>query len=390
MYATFRQPTLARTLADLNRAIDRRGTLPVLQNARIAISGDLASFYATDLERSVSIDLIADGAVDASGAGRTTFPVREALAFAKSTAKDSGVRISIGDDGVTLSNGAGASTILPAIDTDEMPVIAPIGDRIAEVDGPGFLAALKRTLVCAATDETRPILTGVHVKIVGSSSSTDGGVIELAAADNYRIAVQGIEAEWLADDIDPFTVIGAGLKSALAVLKGADVIAIHRTDAVSRYIDLIAASWAKGYGGGNVRVSCRLIDGQYPNYQSILPVSTDYSTTFETAAFAAAVKSIRPAAKEVANVVRLVANGRIEITAGTATASVLAATSGLDQDDPNAAALIAFNVKYLADALATLGDRGRMSMNDPLQPAVFTSDAIEHYRTVLMPVRVKS
>jgi DNA polymerase-3 subunit beta len=374
MQATILAADLKAALTSINRAVSKRSTLPIMANVHITIGLDHVTLYATDLETAVQVDIPAE----TDDLGSFTMPARRTLDFVKSADKDDSIIVALLEGNpatgtgysVALRHGR-ASITLPVIPAEEYPIVQELGPVIADIDGPAFLAAIKRALVFSADDEARPILHGVNFKPAA-------GAIVLASADNYRLQTSGVDSHWLAPDFDPFTVDASSLKIALAILRGADVIELHRQPTNHRGRMLL------GLVAGDVRVLCRIIDGTYPNYEPVIPASFTVCSSFDVDDLTAAVQSIRTAAKEDADRVDVSINGALELRTAGASAVIPAVTSGMD--DPYGLALVTLNVGYLANALTTMSGIGRIHWNGPMSPIMLTSD-IDSYRAVIMPVR---
>jgi DNA polymerase-3 subunit beta len=368
MNATVSQPTLKSALTDVSRAVNKRSTLPVLSNVHVTIDVDHVTLYATDLETAVQVAIPAE----TSGTGPTSFtmPARRALDFVKSADKFDSIIIDPLADAVALRHGR-ASVTLPTIASDEYPVVSDIGPAFAEVDGPAFIAAMRRALICASSDDVRPILAAVHF-------APAAGAIVLASADNYRLQTSGIDVSWIAPDVEPFTVNVDSCRIAATVLKSADIVTLHRMPANT------LGAMRRAIVAGDVRIVGRIIDGTFPNYESVIPRSFNVSSSFDVSDLSAAVKSVRTAARDDADRVDVSLNGSLELRTSGASAVVSAVTSGLD--DPYGMALVTLNVGYLADALSTMSGTGRLWWNGPLSPIMLT-DETDGYRTVVMPVR---
>jgi DNA polymerase-3 subunit beta len=376
MYCTIDAATLKSALTESNRAVSKRTTLPVLANVRAEVTDRGLTLTTTDLEQAVVLTIPID---DDAEAGAVTFPCRAALDFAKVAPKGSSVRLErLSDTGVRLQHAAGGIT-LGAIDADEYPVITTNGTATFTFDGPAFIGAIGRVIVSADDDEARSILTGTCFTL------RSDGAVEIAAADNYRIGVERVRpVNANGADVEPFVVPARCLKTLAAVGKRWPqvYVILHRN--ANRVI----------FGCDDQSVVSRLIDGTFPNYQSILPVSWAVSSRFDAAAFMSALKMVQPVAAACANVVRLYANSSLAVSAHlpypqqdgaqSASSDIPAET---DLPDGMEGAEIAANLRYLSDTVGTMAGRVTLTMNDRLAPMGFTCDAYPDYRVVVMPVR---
>ena len=135
----------------------------------------------------------------------------------------------------------------------------------------------------------------------------------------------------------------------------------------------------------------RLIDGQFPNYQQVLPASHASHAEFDREELLRAVRPAALIASSSANIVKLQVGGDSAGLTVTATAEVgdyAGDVEGTVEGDPTT---IAFNARYLADVLGNVGaDRFSLELNGPLSPGVFRPVGDADYVHVVMPVRTTS
>src|SRR5215210_6535850 len=176
------QENLARGLSVVSRAVSTRSTLPVLANVLLKTEDAGLKLTATNLE--IGITYWVPGKIDSDGA--TTVPAKLLTDYVN--ALQGGERVDLElTAGETLHLRAGRSeSHIKGIDADEFPAIQTAGERPTTRIAQNVLRqALEETAFAAASDEARPILTGVLARFEGST-------VTLAAADNYRIAVKTI------------------------------------------------------------------------------------------------------------------------------------------------------------------------------------------------------
>src|SRR5688500_15854721 len=175
------QENLARGLQVVSRAVSGRSTLPVLANVLLRTEDAGLKLTATNLE--IGITAWVPGKID--GEGTLTVPAR--LITDVVNGLPSGERVDMEAEGSSLRIKAGRfQTHLRGIDAEEFPVIPSPGERPTTRVSQGALRkALSEVAFAAATDEARPILTGVLTRLSGDR-------VTLAAADNYRIAVKSL------------------------------------------------------------------------------------------------------------------------------------------------------------------------------------------------------
>jgi DNA polymerase-3 subunit beta len=366
------QENLARGLSVVSRAVSSRSTLPVLANVLLKTEDAGLKLTATNLE--IGITYWVPGKIESDGA--TTVPARLLTDLVNSLPSGDRVDLDL-QPGDTLHLKSGRfETNIKGIDADEFPAIQAAGERPTTRIAQNVLRrALAEVTFAAASDEARPILTGVLARF-------EGDQLTLAAADNYRIAVRTIPvldavpdtsvviparalnelARVLADVDDPVEVVLAGGRNqVLFHLEGVDLVS-------------------------------RLIDGQFPNYQQVLPQTHSTRAVLDREELLRAVRPAALIAHESANIVKLQVGGDgeagITVSANAEVGDHVGAVEATVEGDGTT---IAFNARYLADVLTNVDvDQFALELNGPLSPGVFKPIGDDHYIHVVMPVRTTS
>ena len=245
------QENLARGLQVVSRAVSSRSTLPVLANVLLRTEDAGLKLTATNLE--IGITAWVPGKIDSEGA--LTVPAR--LFTDLVAGLPAGERVDLEADGDTrcASSAGRYQTHLRGIDAEEFPVIPSPGERpTTRVSQKELKRALSEVVFAAATDEARPILTGVLTRFSGDR-------LTLAAADNYRIAVRSLP---ILDPVEDTSLVVPARSYAelMRVLTDTD-------DPVE--IMLASSKSQILFHVEGVDLVSRLIDGQFPNYQQVLP-----------------------------------------------------------------------------------------------------------------------
>src|SRR6186997_423581 len=366
------QENLARGLQVVSRAVSSRSTLPVLANVLLRTEDAGLKLTATNLE--IGITYWVPGKIETDGA--TTVPARLLTDLVSSLPSSERVDLELqGADTLHVRAGRFA-THVKGIDADEFPTIQTAGERpTTRVSQKVLKRALDETVFAAASDEARPILTGVLARF-------EGDKLTLAAADNYRIAVKTIPildavpetsvviparalnelARILSDVDDPVEVVLAG---------GRNQILFHLDG-----IDLVS----------------RLIDGQFPNYQQVVPQTHTTRAILDREELLRAVRPAALIAHESANIVKLQVSSDgepgITVSANAEVGDLVGQVEAAVEGDGTT---IAFNARYLADVLTNVdADQFALELNGPLSPGVFKPIGDDQYIHVVMPVRTTS
>jgi DNA polymerase-3 subunit beta len=366
------QENLARGLSVVSRAVSSRSTLPVLANVLLKTEDAGLKLTATNLE--IGITYWVPGKIDEDGA--TTVPAKLLTDLVNSLPPGDKVELEV-TAGDTLHVKAGRfQTHIKGIDAEEFPAIQTAGERPTTRIAQNVLRrALAETAFAAASDEARPILTGVLARF-------EGDQLTLAAADNYRIAVKTVP---ILDPVPETSVVipARALNELSRILADVDdpvevVLAAGRNQVLFHLdgIDLVS----------------RLIDGQFPNYQQVMPQTHATRAVLDREELLRAVRPAALIAHESANIVKLQiggdGDGGITVSAnaevGDHVGQVEAAVEG---DDTT----IAFNARYLADVLTNVAaEQFALELNGPLSPGVFKPIGDDQYVHVVMPVRTTS
>ncbi|MBA3307971.1 MAG: DNA polymerase III subunit beta [Chloroflexi bacterium] len=365
------QENLARGLSVVSRAVSTRSTLPVLANVLLRTENAGLKLTATNLE--IGITSWVPGRIDSDGT--LTVPAR--LIADVVAGLPAGERVDLTVEGTTLRLKAGRyQTHLRGIDAEEFPVIPTAGDRpTTRVSQRLLRQALSEVAFAAASDEARPILTGVLTKLVGDR-------LTLAAADNYRIAVKDLP---LLQPVEE-TILVVPARSYLELMR-----ILNDTDDPVDIMLASSKSQVLFHVEGTELVS-RLIDGQFPNYQQVLPTSHSCRAVVERDELLKAVRLSALIASSAANVVRLRVGepGSSAITIAAA-ADVGDAEGEVEAAIEGEAVTIAFNARYLTEALQNVdGDQLALEFSGPLSPGVIKPVDDPDYVHVIMPVRTPS
>jgi DNA polymerase-3 subunit beta len=365
------QENLARGLSVVSRAVSSRSTLPVLANVLLRTEDAGLKLTATNLE--IGITYWVPGKIETDGA--TTVPARLLTDLVGSLPASERVDLELqGADTLHLRCGRFA-THVKGIDADEFPTIQTAGERpTTRISQKVLKRALEETIFAAASDEARPILTGVLARF-------EGDKLTLAAADNYRIAVRTI------DVLDPVEAVSVVIPArALAELGR---ILTDTDDPVE--LVLAQARNQVLFHLEGVDIVSRLIDGQFPNYQQVLPASHASRAEFDREELLRAVRPAALIASSSANIVKLQVGGDGSGVTVTATAEVGDYSGDVEAAVEGDPTTIAFNARYLADVLGNVGgDRFSLELNGPLSPGVFRPVGDDGYVHVVMPVRTTS
>ena len=360
------QENLARGLQVVTRAVSTRSTLPVLNNVLLRTEDGGLKLTATNLE--IGMTYWVPGKVDTGGS--MTVPARLLTDIVAGLPANERVDLELQAQDTLHIQAGRFETRVKGIDAEEFPAIPTAGERpTTRVPQNALRQALGEVTFAAATDEARPILTGVLAKF-------EGDKLTLAAADNYRIAVKTLT---ILDPVEETSVVvpARSLHELSRVLSDTDdpvdiVLSPSRNQILFHIegFDLVS----------------RLIDGQFPNYQQVLPKGFTTKAIVDRDQLLAAVRLASLIASSSANIVKLHVGKESEIGV-----TVSAAADVGDNKVEGDGTTIAFNARYLLDVLANVdADQFSIELNGPLSPGVFRPVTDSQYTHVVMPVKTTS
>lgn len=376
MKAIVLQENLARGLNIVSRAVSPRSTLPVLANVLLATDEGRLRLSATNLEMGITCWIGARIEEE----GSTTVPARTFSDLVNALTGEQ-VALSLDVSTQTLNVRCGPSnTDIKCIDAQEFPPLpAPELDNAIRINVAEFKEMVHQVAFAASTDEARPVLQGVLIQV-------DGEQITLAAADGFRLSVRKANLS------QPAAQSVSVIVPARALNELARIIA----DGENELLMLVP----KGRGQvifrcGDVELVSQIIEGTYPDYQSIIPRSYQTRTLVSTAALLKACKQAEIFAREGINEARLNIKpasdpslpGEVEVTAfseetGKSETVLEAAVEGKGL-------LIAFNVKFLREILEVIKTPNvALEMNTSQTPGVIRPVGGDDFVHVIMPMRL--
>ena len=375
------QENLSRGLGVVGRAVATRATLPVTQNVLLSVDQSMLKLSATNLE--VAITTWTGAMIEEEGA--ITVPARLLTEFISSLPNDKiDLEVKPGTGVLQLTCARSHATI-HGTDASEFPPIPTVEDGVAaQIDPLALKSAISRVAFAAATEESRPVLTGVEMKLEGDKFS-------LAAADGFRLAVH-------------HGVLLAPVESEIKVIIPARTLnELNRLLSDQEEPVEIMMTPAKGQimfrlrGGETVEVVSQLLQGAFPNYEQLIPDRHDTRAVFDLPAVLRAVRTAAIFARDGSNIIRLeLVPGNGDGEHGKVIVSARSEEVGDNEDEVDAESIegeagkIAFNSRYLLDVLSVL-ERGKVALETTTSssPGVFKPIESDDYIHVVMPMFVQ-
>ena len=381
MKITCLQENLSRGLAVVGRAVANRATLPVIHNVLLSVDQSMLKLSATNLEIAMTTWV----GVKIEEEGSITVPARLLSEFVNSLPNDPiNLQLDEGSGLLEISSGSSKAHI-NITDASEFPPIPTVDDGIAaEVDPLVLRSAITRVAFAAATEESRPVLTGVELKL-------DESKFTMAAADGFRLAVHhGALLKPVPEEMS--VIIPARTMNELnrLISDREEPVEILMTPAKGQVMFRIR-------GGDTVEIVSQLLQGTFPNYEQLIPQSYTTRAVMDLPTVLRAARTASIFARDGSNIIRMhlmpaeadTEPPKVEISARSEEVGDNEDTVDLDEIEGEEGK-IAFNSRYLLDVLSVL-EKGKVALETTTSssPGVFKPTDSDDYIHVVMPMFVQ-
>jgi DNA polymerase-3 subunit beta len=321
----------------------------------LTLTGNQLVVTGTDLDITVRTTVDVVGHED----GSTVVPARLIVDAVRSL-EVGAVTVASGDENVEISLGR-AKFSLRTFSVVDYPNLPPITGALTAVPALDLIQGLNQVVRAAASDDARPLLTGVLF-------TTDDGMLRLIATDSYRLAVRdvpGVKGIGGTQDLLVPARALQELQRAAASLPTDAEIGVTITDA------------------------SRLIDGNYPSVLQLIPASYPNQLRIAKDTLLTSLRRAKLLAKDSTSSVRLTMKDKnVEIRTQSHDAGDV--EDNVDADYNGEEITIAFNPSFLIDGIeAVPGDEVVLEVSDSVRPAMVHGVDDSRFRYLLMPVRVQ-
>lgn len=361
---------LVDALGSINRAVSSRGgALPVLSGARLVLDGDQLEVTGSDLDLTIQVTITVAGETD----GGAVIPAKLTNEIVRALSPGA-VEISVDDETAKITAGRSEFSV-QLLSLDDYPRITESDGAVLRLPTADLSEGLKQVVGAASTDDARPILTGVLLSAEESS-------LRLVATDSYRLALRDLPDPGILEAGQTVLVPSRALGELSRVLGDSDEIELQLGDRE------IAFTVGSEVTGKVVKVRTRLIEGDFPNYQQLIPSDFPNQLSLSRDLLMDAVRRVKLLARESTPVRLVQSEGELELVAitqdvGEARESLEATYTGEDLT-------LAFNPDYLMSGLeAMASEEVVLESRDAERPALLHVEGDKNFLYVLMPVRVR-
>lgn len=355
---------IEKPLSLIGKFIPVHSQIPILSN--ILLEATKQGFYisATNLETGVRIKVPARVEED----GATTVPGKQFVEALSSLPKDK-VLMSQEKDSLKIKCRNNIITF-QTIARDEFPnIFEQKGEKVHTFSGEEIRKTFEKLTPAASIDDSRPELTGILI-------SQKDGAIDFVATDGFRLSLKKMKKGKLFEDRESI-ILPARLIIEAMTLPGETSLYIYKkgNQVILENEETILVG--------------RLINGEFPNYERVIPASFKTSVTLDSQEFLQKLRLTSVFARDAANIVKIsVSNSKVKMIArSSGVGEGEAVIEGEQEGEDNE---IAFNIKFLMDLLKNVtGKTFVMELSSPIEPATFKIPEDPDFLHIIMPVRVQ-
>lgn len=363
------QENLLAALSAVNKAVPSNPSLPILGSFLVSISPKEMTIAATDLYLGITseVPVQAEEELKITIQAKTFYDIIHSLQPGK-------LELSFEENNVSIKSQSSTTkiTVSPA---DEYPDFPQVTGQALSFSRTQLEEIVESVCFSASTDQARLVLTSVSIKPKAENQ------LEIVATDGFRLSVLQVTTPHSLTA--PLFVAAKALQEITRIAKqlSQDEVTITFSEADKQAVVNIAST----------QVFIRLIDGEYPPYEKILPSSVTTTAILEAAELVTQVKRALVVAREVSNIITL------QFEDDKLLVQAQASLSGSHQGEmpleslSGPAITIAFNATYLLEFIAHVKPtRVVLEMTEPLKPAVFKNPDQPQLLYLVMPFRTNS
>jgi len=362
------QENLLRALTRITRIVPTRPQLPILQDIKVSATKEGVEILTTNTE---TTEVVWVGS-KVEKSGEVCVSARTFFEFVTTLPPET-VHISQKEETLHVTCGKFHAEF-PTVAASEFPARPQYQPKDAgSIDKDKLNSALTSVLFAAATDEGRPVLTGIKVV-------EDGEQTQFVATDGYRLSLRKVTLD--------IKKLSGAIIPARAL---SEVVKLGAEEKDEKTIQVgLAGNQQAGFVVGDTTILTRLIDGEYPAFEKIIPKTFTTRALIDKNLFLRAVRSAAIFARDNANIVRVNLDKQ-KITVSANAAQVGTNSVELEAKIDGEGGDIAFNSRFLIDFLTNFPEEELLfEMTGSLNSGVFKPVKDESFLHIIMPVRVSS
>jgi len=364
MKITAQRTSLLDALQIVSRAVSSRAALQALTGILLSAEGGELRLRATDME--LGLEVVPEAGVDGDGA--VVLPGRLLVDVIRSLPEGT-VSLTMRDAERDVEISAATSNFhLRTLPADDFPRFAPGEGEPLELPSAPLRETINRVASAASRDEARPVLTGILIKIEGEE-------LTMVATDSYRLAVKRTQLDVNAEPIEVNVPARALRELARLGEDGEQTVKVNLTRNQALF-EL-----------GGVKLTSRLIDGQFPNYRQLLPDSFEHEVKLDRDELLDVVRRVAQVAQRNAALRLAFSPGELVVSAETP--DLGDAREALPASFEGEPIEIGFNPEFVRDGLESLdSEQLVLKLISPLRPGLIEPADSDDFSYLVMPIRL--
>lgn len=362
------QENLAKGLQIVNHLASRNTSLPILNNVLLEADDGMLKLTTTNLE--IGIRCLVRGKIEVKGA----FTVQAKLLSDYVTLLPADkVDMEMADNQLNIKC-QNFKTKIRGVPAEEFPLIPSFDKKhTTQVKIPEFKKALSQVIFAVAADETRPEISGVYFNFRGNK-------LTLAATDSYRLAEKTVNlVSTLSDEVSVIVPARTLIELGRVLQEGLD----------ENLLEIALSDNQALFSFDSVNIVSRLIEGQYPNYQDVIPNKFRTEAVLATQQFVKLVKTASLFCRSGINDVTVKLNDKgKEVEVASANSQLGENVSKSPAEVAGDTNEIVFNYRYLLDGLANIDqEKVELKLIDANSPGVLKAQGGSDYTYIIMPIK---
>jgi len=371
MELTVEKNLLLKELNLTQGVVERKTTIPILSNLLLEAEGSSLRISATDLELGIVCGCPAKIKQEGSG----TIPAKRLFEIVRSL-PDEEIKLKLLENHWMQVTCARTSFKLVGMAKDNYPTLPAVPEALVSLPAEVLSTMIRRTIFSIASEESRYTLNGALLILKPDNMA-------MVATDGHRLALVERDLEV------------AGLKNELRILIPKKAMAeLQRLLAEAEKDSMVGLSKDEShlyFSMGNRVLISRMLTGQFPNYEAVLPRDNKRIVEIDKDLFSAAIRRVALLSDQRSRAIRVkLDEGQMEIFSSSGEYGEAHET--LDVEPSGETLQIGFNYEYLLDFLSVVDDGGkiRLELKDEQSAGQLRSgeDKAYRYRYVVMPMRV--
>ena len=367
------QDTFSKYLNIVSRVVSNKPGLPILNNVLFESEKNKLIIKATDLELSINTWIGAD----ITDEGKVTIPAKQLTDFVNSIPEEVvQVEVEKQNFNISTSNNTASFNTMPSDDFPTIPSVEKKEDPFIQINKADLVMAINRVAFAAATDDIKPVLTGVKFEI-------EDDLVALIATDGLRLSRQVIKVGKTSKNRSFLIPVRALIELSYIISETSN----DSNELLSIY--LIEDKNQVMFRVGDIDLISRLIDGEFPEYKQIIPTGFKTKCSIEREVFLNSLKIVNIIARSVLGNKMI-----LDISSKSDQISLSATQADLGKNESNFGCKvegddlkIAFSAKLLSDILNHVDSENILfECSEAVKPGVFKIDGDDRFVHLVMPM----